>query len=125
MTAALVHRLELAEGADLAIDHALLDWLADVVGLGRTPVWLVHVRCLTGDLSGAFGILDQVFPDADYTLRRVAGDRHRATVQPAGATVAFAGEAREPANALLAAVLRAHDACALSICFTFEQRAWA
>ncbi len=121
MTAALAHRLELAAGADLAIDHALLDWLADVVGLGRTPVWLVHVRCLTGDLSGAFGIFDQVFPDATYSLVRGNGSLHCATILPAGETGMHSGEARDPANALLAAVLRGHAALVEPSISSFER----
>ncbi|KTR02069.1 hypothetical protein NS365_22580 [Aureimonas ureilytica] len=106
----LAHRLELAEGADLAIDHALLDWLADGVGLGHSPAWLVHVRSLTGDATGALGILDEVFPDAAYSLVRGNGSTHRFTLLPAGDGRPYTAEARHPANAVIAAVLRAFAA---------------
>ncbi len=114
MTDLLGHRLELAAGADLAIDHALLDWLADGVGLGRTVRWLAHVRELTGDLGAAFRILEEVFPDASYSLTRGNGGLHNVMLVPTGESRPFSAAGQHPANALFAAILRAHAALGLA-----------
>ncbi|MBB3937916.1 hypothetical protein [Aureimonas phyllosphaerae] len=113
MTAILVHRLELSGSRDLDLDADLLHWLAEHAGMGQSEIWLRHTRGLVGDLSGAFRMLDDLFPAARWTIgKRQAGASFAfgATLILPGTASPFTGYAVDPANALLAATLRAFAA---------------
>lgn len=126
MTMILVHRLELAERVDLALDGDMLDWLADHVGMGRSDIWLRHARGMVGDLSGAERLVDDLFPGAYWAVgkakdRTDAAEAH-AVLIPVGAASPIVSSARWPANALIAATVRAYAASALSVPFAANDR---
>ena len=110
MTMILVHRLELAIGPDLALDADILHWLAEDVGMGQGDIWLRHTRNLTGDLGGAHRLRSDLFPNAAWHVGQNnagAGRPITATLVPAGLLNIITGASADPANALLAAVIRA------------------
>lgn len=123
MTSILVHRLEVSGPRDLALDADVAHWLAEDVGMGQTELWLRHTRGLVGDMSGALRLLEDLFPGARWAVgvgSEPGGEAAHAVVVYSSAT--FVSSARHPANALIAATMRAFEAGVQTIPFAANDR---
>ncbi len=117
MTEVLAHELELGRGPAIELDCRLLEWLDTMPERqdgGPREMWLRHANGLVGDLTGMERLLGDLLPGALWFLgtdTSEGGTGYSATVLPAAPhSGLFVGRAPIAANALGAALLRAHEA---------------
>ncbi|WP_182422012.1 hypothetical protein [Aureimonas sp. ME7] len=116
MTAILVARLQLTRGVDLALNADILQWMEVAVTNGKDQRWLQHTYGLTGHLTGALALADDLFPGLRWNIqakRRGSASIYDAAVLAPGAAAPQVCRSGDAANALLGATLLAFAAVAL------------
>lgn len=117
MNEVLAHELELGRGPPIELDCLLLEWLDTMPERqdgGPREMWLRHANGLVGNLTGMERLLGDLLPGAHWTLGTVPpglGGGYSASVSHEDLPCqGWLGHAPVAANALGAALLRAHEA---------------
>lgn len=108
MTYPLMLRLCAARGRDLMLDTDVLVWVEEQIGWASDAEYLDHTHGLTGELTGAWRIVQKIAPDAairfewDPLLRQVEAVADRGAADP------ITARGSDLANTLIAAALACH-----------------